>query len=59
MNITNLIMNMTQKRVQLACEVKGSVIVGKMKIIRKKKIIEKETLQGYVHRRVDSGGREV
>ena len=42
----------------LVCEVKGSVIVGKIKIIRKEKIIEKETLQGYVHRRVDPGGRE-
>jgi hypothetical protein len=43
MNITNLDMNMTQKRVQLVCEVKGIVIVGKIKVIRKEKIIEKET----------------
>jgi hypothetical protein len=45
MNITKLEMNMTQNRVQPVCEVRGSVIMGKMKIKKKRKIIEKEILQ--------------
>jgi hypothetical protein len=49
---------MTQNRVQLVCEVKGSVILGKMKIIRKN-YRKRKYLQGYIHRRVYPGGREV
>jgi len=47
---------MTQNRVQLVCEVKSSVIMGEIKIIRKEKIVEK-ILQGYIQRSVYPGGR--